>query len=377
VKVALVYDWLNIKIGGGENTFAEISKIYPDADIYCLLYNKTKFDHFFKGRNITSSRLRHLPGFMKKNPYLMLPFIKSAVSKFDFEEYDLVISVSSAWVKNIKVARPTIHICYCYSPARMIWDSWPKYLDTQKIGPFRIGPISKFLITRMVSKIRLWDFYSSDSVDSFIAISNHIQNRIIKFYKRKSALVYPPVVMGKGSLVPNNKREYFLVLSSLSKYKNIDVAIRACIKNNKKLVIVGDGPDKSRLTDIAKDSKNIVFVGRVDDDKKWHYHKNAMALIFTSIEDFGIAPVEAMSVGTPVIALKGGGLSETVKSGVNGVFYDDVSSLDTVLSNFETSNFRPEKVRSSVTQYSIENFKNNFSNTVNSLKDTGRYEKNK
>ena len=167
-----------------------------------------------------------------------------------------------------------------------------------------------------------------------------------------------------------------MVLSRLSKYKNIDVAIRACIKNNKKLVIVGDGPDKSRLTDIAKDSKNIVFVGRVDDDKKWHYHKNARALIFTSIEDFGIAPVEAMSVGTPVIALKGGGLSETVKSGVKGVFYDDVISLDTVLSNFETSNFSPEKVRSSVTQYNIENFKNNFSNTVNSLKDTGRYEKN-
>lgn len=376
MKVALVYDWLNIKIGGGENTFVEIANIYPEADIYCLLYNQTKFDHLFGGRNIITSRLQHLPSFMKNNPYLMLPFIKSAVSRFDFKQYDLVISVSSAWVKNIKVSSPTIHICYCYSPARMISDSWPKYLDTQKIGPFGIGPISRFFITRMVSKIRLWDFYSSDSVDSFIAISKHIQNRIKKYYKRKSSLVYPPVIMYKGSLVPNSKREYFLVLSSLSKYKNIDIAIRACIKNNKKLVIVGDGPDKPRLMDIAKGNENIVFTGRVDDDQKWHYHKNAKALIFTSIEDFGIAPVEAMSAGTPVIALSGGGLSETVKSGVNGLFYDNVSVLDTILSKFDVTKFVPGKIRSSAIKYSIDNFKSSFSSEVNNLKNKGKYEKN-
>lgn len=375
MKVALVYDWLNIKIGGGETTFIEISKLYPEADIYCLVYNRAKFDKFFKNRKITTSRLQKLPSFVKKRPQFMLPFIRKAVDGLDVDKYDLVISVSSAWVKNIKVNDKATHICYCYSPARMIWDNWPKYLDTQKIGPFRLGAISRFIITRMVSKIRLWDFYATNNVDSFIAISKHIKSRIDKFYKRQSTVVYPPVTMGREPLVPIDKREYFLILSSLSQYKNIDVAIRACIKEGKRLIIVGDGPDKARLMDIAKGHKNIVFTGRVDEDKKWEYHKKAKALIFPSIEDFGIAPVEAMSVGTPVIALQGGGLSETVIENINGTFYKEDSDLSTALKGFDSNQFSPEKIRSSVLGYGTNHFKNNFLHEIDRLSKKGKYEK--
>lgn len=373
MKVALVYDWLNIKIGGGETTFIEISKLYPEADIYCLVYNKDKFDAFFKNRKITTSRLQKLPNFVKKRPQFMLPFIRKAVDRLDIDKYDLVISVSSAWVKNIKVGSKSTHICYCYSPARMIWDSWPKYLDTQKIGPFRLGAVSKFIITRMVSKIRLWDFYATNNVDSFIVISEHIKSRVDKFYKRQSTVVYPPVTMGREPLVPINKREYFLALSSLSQYKNIDVAIRACIKEDKRLIVVGDGPDKARLMDIAKGNKNIVFTGRVDENKKWEYHKNAKALIFPSIEDFGIAPVEAMSVGTPVIALQGGGLSETVVENVNGVFYKSDADLVRVLKGFASNKFSPDKIRSSVLDYDTNNFKNNFLHEIQRLSKKDKY----
>lgn len=375
MKVALVYDWLNVKVGGGETTFIEISKLYPEADIYCLVYNQSKFQKYFENRHIKTSRLQKLPNFIKKRPQFMLPFIKNTVNNLNLKGYDLVISVSSAWVKNIRVDDKTIHICYCYSPARMIWDSWPKYLDTQKIGPLRLGAISRFFITKMVSKIRLWDFYSTEHVDGFIAISKFIQGRITKFYRRKSELVYPPVILGEGILVPSNKRDYFLILSSLSSYKNIDIAIKACMECNKKLVIVGDGPDKKRLMNIAGNNKNIEFAGRVDEDKKWEYHKHAKALIFPSIEDFGIAPVEAMSVGTPIIALKGGGLSETVQDKISGIFYNDYKSLTVVLNNFETYSFIPNKVRNSAMQYDIDKFNTNFVHKVSKLYKLGKYEK--
>ena len=377
MKIALVYDWLNTKIGGGETTFAEIAKLYPNADIHCLVYNEEKFGDFFNNREIRTSKLQKLPSFIKKRPQYMLPFVKRAVRGFDFASYDLVISVSSAWVKNIQIAGDTKHICYCYSPARMIWDSWPRYLETQKIGLFKIGPISKFLITKMVSNIRLWDFYSTDGVDGFIAISEHIKQRIEKFYRRESEVVYPPVAMGKAPLVAANKREYFLILSSLSRYKNIDIAIKACIEADRKLVVVGDGPDKQRLKDIARNNPKIVFTGRVDEDSKWRYHKNAKALIFPSIEDFGIAPVEAMSVGTPVIALRGGGLIETITDGVSGIFYDDIDGLVNILKDYKGSDFSPQKIRSLATKYATKKFQSDFKRAIDKLNKLGKYEKRK
>ena len=380
MKVALVYDWLNVKVGGGETTFVEITKLYPDADIFALVYNSNKFKHFFKNRTIYTSRLQKLPGFIKNRPYLMLPFIKKAVSKLNFDGYDMVISVSSAWVKNIDVDKSTVHICYCYSPARMIWDSWPKYLDTQKIGPFKLGPVSKFVITRMVSKIRLWDFYNTSNVDGFIAISKYISARISKFYHRESELVYPPVVMGDKSLINSGPKEYFLILSSLSRYKNIDVAIDACIETNSRLIVVGDGPDLERLEKIAnkknQNNNNIEFAGSVHDDKKWEYYAGAKALIFPSIEDFGIAPVEAMSVGTPIIALRGGGLSETVTEGISGVFYKNSADLASRLKTFDVSKFSPTNIRSSVEKYDIDNFKKDFVEKIDYLSDKGKYENN-
>ena len=374
MKVALVYDWLNVKIGGGETTFVEISKLYPDADIFCLVYNEDKFKHFFRNKTINTSRLQKFPKFIKKRPYLMLPFIRKAVNRLNIDGYDMVISVSSAWVKNISVDKSTIHICYCYSPARMIWDSWPEYLDTQKIGPFKLGPVSKFVVTRLVSKIRLWDFYNTDNVDGFVAISKHIKARIAKFYHRESELVYPPVVMGNKSLINSGHKEYFLVLSSLSQYKKIDVAINACIKTNSKLIIVGDGPDLDRLKKIAKNNNNIEFVGSVHDDKKWKYYAGAKALVFTSIEDFGIAPVEAMSVGTPVIALRGGGLLETVIEGTSGIFYENDADLTEKLKTFDKIEFSSDKIRSSVEKYDIANFNKNFVKKIDYLRDKGKYE---
>lgn len=368
MKVALVYDWLNVKIGGGEQTFFEIAKLYPDADIFCLVYNKKLFAKHFKDKTINTSRLNRFPRFIKKRPYLLLPYIQKSVDKLDFTGYDLVISVSSAWVKNITVPTGTCHISYCYSPARMIWDSWPKYLDTQKFGPFKLGAINRFIITRRVSKLRLWDFYQSKNVDSFIAISQYISERINKYYHRSSSLIYPPV---KIFTLPqkNYPRDYFLCVSTLSQYKNIELVIRAFARLGKKLIIAGDGPDRKRLEAIAAGNTNIKFVGRVSQTEKIDLLQKAKAFIFPSVEDFGIAPVEALSTGTPVIALKGGGLLETVEEGKTGVFFDqpNIESLSKAIQTFEQTKFDTKLLHSSAEQFSEAHFRSEFPNMVAKL----------
>lgn len=366
MKIAIAYDWLNIKSGGGEATLEQILKIYPSADLHCLVYNPNKFSSITAGHKVVTSRLQRFPGFMKKNPNLLLPFISGAVDAMSFEGYDLVISVSSAWVKNITVPKNTKHICYCFSPARMIWDSWPKYLDGQKIGPFKVGPISKFFITKKVSKIRLWDYYHSAGVDEFVAISKYIGKRIKKYYGRNSELVYPPVetvaTKEKGT------KDYYLVLSVLSQYKNIELAIDAFSKNGRKLIIAGDGPDAARLANLARDFNNISLVGRVDDEEKWRLLAGAKALIFVSIEDFGITPVEALGVGTPVIALSGGGLTETINSN-NGVFFHKptAESLDSAIKKLEKTSFDTHRVELSAKSFSASSFAMNFSKAVDKI----------
>lgn len=367
MKVAIAYDWLNVKTGGGEHTLFAIAQLYPDADIHCLVYNKNKFAEYLGSRTIICSRLQRLPGFIKKRPNLMLPFIQKAVDKMDFSGYDLVISVSSAWVKNISVPEGTVHISYCFSPARMLWDSWPGYLDTQKIGPLRLGRLGKFFITKRVSKLRLWDYYSTRNVDEFIAISQYVARRIHKFYGRESSIVYPPVEMPAS--VEMDKSDSYLVLSVLSYYKNIDLVIRAFKKNKKQLIIAGDGPDKQRLMELVGNSTNITFTGRVSDKQKAILMARAKAFVFPSLEDFGIAPVEALASGTPVIALKGGGLQETVAEDKTGVFFDQptVESLNKAIARFEKLTFSPKKLRSTATKFSRKNFDDNFVATTTTL----------
>jgi len=377
MKIAIAYDWLNTKSGGGEATLKQILTLYPAADLYCLVYNPAKFADLAAGHRVVTSRLQRFPAFMQKNPSLLLPFITRAVDNFNFQDYDLVISVSSAWVKNITIGKNTKHICYCFSPARMIWDSWPKYLDSQKLGPLKIGPVSRFFITKLVSKIRLWDYYHSQGVDEFIAISKYISGRINKYYGRTSLVVYPPVeLVTSVAKASKDPKDYYLILSVLSRYKNIELAIKAFSENGLQLLVAGDGPDSSRLKNLAKGHKNIKFLGRVGHDKKWLLLAQAKALLFVSIEDFGIAPVESIAAGTPVVALSGGGLAETINSN-NGIFFEQnsVASLNKTIKQFQLKSFDTAKIRLSAQSYSSESFEHNFSLAVEKIVKGSRDEK--
>lgn len=331
MKIAILHDWLNQKVGGAENVLFDLAEMYPKADIYTLVYNRRKFKNYLSGRKIRTSRLQWLPWFIKSRPKLMLPFVKKAVEKLDLNGYDLVISSSSAWVKNVNLSKSSRHICYCYSPARMLWDSWPGYIKDMKLGP-----IGGFYVTKLCSELRLWDYYKSQSGIEFIAISEHVAERIRKFYHQASIVVYPPVDVDKFE-PGQQKSDYYLIISVLAKYKNIDLAIRAFKKNGKKLIIAGDGPDKSRLESLAAGRKNIQLLGRVDEEKKRELFRGARGFIFPSSEDFGITMVESIASNTAVIAYRSGGAKEIVKEGSTGLFFDEqtLESLAHAVMQFE------------------------------------------
>ena len=326
MKVAIIHDWLNTKIGGAEAVFFELAQIYPEADLYALICDYQKFGNFLGGRRVRTSSLQNLPDFLKRQPKLLLPFIERAVNKIDLSSYDLVISSSTAWVKNVNVGKNTKHVCYCHSPARMLWDSWPKYLDTQSVGRFKLGPIGKYFVSKLVSDLRLWDYHASKNVDLFIGNSKYIAGRIKKYYRRNAVVVYPPVATelfdGQYKTI---KQDFYLILSVLSQYKNIELAIEAFACNKKPLVIAGSGPDELRLRELAKNAPNISFVGRVSQSRKVELLRQSKGFIFPGVEDFGITPVEAMAAGTPVIALNEGGVRETVIDMKTGVFFDDAT----------------------------------------------------
>lgn len=334
MKIAIVHDWLNQKVGGGENVVFELAELYPQADIFTLVYNPKKFDQYLANRTIIESRLRYFPNFIKKRPKFLLPFIKNAIGNWSFDDYDVVISTSSAWAKNINFNKPTRHICYCFSPARMLWDSWPKYMTNQELGAIR-----SFYITRLVSKLRLWDYYQAQNGTEFIAISDYIATRIQKYYHQTSKVLYPPAALAKYVDLKTPKEGYYLVLSVLAKYKNIELAINSFKASGHKLVIAGDGPDSHRLQILADGADNISFTGRVSDAKKRSLLAAAKGFVFCSIEDFGITMVESIAAGTGVIALRGGGANEIIRDGQTGVFFDSPNeeSLNRAIVRYEAT----------------------------------------
>ncbi len=357
MKIALVHDWLGDRVGGAEQVFFELAAHYPEADLFALTYNQKKFAPYLGLRPVRTSFLNRLPGFIKQRPALLLPLMRRAVLSLKFKGYDLVITNSTAWVKNIQVSEDTKHLSYCHSPARMLWDSWPQYLGWQHIGPFKLGPVSRFLITRWASRLRLWDFYSTERIDMILGNSRYIAGRIKKYCGRAAPVLYPPVEQLDAVSQPR-RGDYYLVLSVLSRYKQVDLAITAFKSSSRQLVIAGDGPDRQRLELLADGAPNIRFEGRVSTLRKQELMREARGFIFPSVEDFGITPVEAMSVGTPVIALRAGGLKETVEEGVSGHFYGapTADALRAAIENCDGMKWDRAKIRASAQRFNRDSF---------------------
>ncbi|MBP9827447.1 glycosyltransferase [Candidatus Saccharibacteria bacterium] len=351
-KILIVYDWLNTKDGGGEQVLYEILDLYPTADVSVLIYNKAKFQSKIGDRAVKTSYLNYFPGFMKRHPELLLPFIKRAVERIDTKGYDQVIAISSAWVKNVRLHGSTRMLVYCFSPARMLWDYWPRAM-TERTN----NPIIKFFVTMIASKLRVWDYMTSqDPRRKFVAISKLVARRIRKFYHREANVIYPPVTIPPDQ--PVEKGRDYVMISVLAPYKQIDIAIKAFAGTKRSLIIAGDGPDRERLHALAERHTNVRLLGRVSRADKIRLLRSARAFIFTSIEDFGIAPVEAMACSTPVIALRGGGVSETVIEPTTGLFFNvpTVEALREALDRAEAMSWSPQTIRRRALRYSQSHF---------------------
>ena len=361
MKTALLIDWLNTKRGGGEAVLLELADLYPHADIFTLIYNSELYPEL-SDRTVKTSFLQKMPRWLKKRSRYLLPLIPTAVEQLDLSEYDLVISCSSAWVKSVITKPETTHICYCYSPSRMLWDYWPQYIDEQ-----RVGPIRRAAIHILTSRIRVWDYLSSSRVDYWIPISQTVAERIKKFYRTEpQAVIYPGANISRFTLT-KDKDDYFVSVGSLATYKRIDVAIHACNELEEKLIIAGDGPERARLHEMA--GPTIEFLGRVSDDKKAEIVARGKAFIFPGLEDFGITPVEAMASGTPVIAYGQGGVSETVIDGKTGIFFDEISkeSLIEAIHRFKKAKFNLEDMESRAKEFSTERFEKEITSTIDKL----------
>ena len=344
-RIAIVHEKL-VRLGGAERVVKMLSDLFPEAPIYTTLYDEKVCGRDFPSQKIRVSPLQKWWKFFGKRDKFFLPFFPRAVESWDFSEYDIILSSSSAFVHGILVPLETKHICYCHSPMRYAWDYSNEYLDSYP-------PFFRILIRSFLKKIRMWDQLASLRPDRYVANSKIVSERITKYYRRESEVLFPPVDIDRFSS-EKKRHSFFLVLSALQSFKRIDMVIDAFKKNGLPLVIAGTGTEENALKKRAEGAKNITFLGRVSDEKARDLLETCQAFLFPGEDDFGITPVEAMASGAPVIAFGKGGVLETVLPKETGIFFDEQSpeSLQSALDDFETISFDPKKGRKRAEEFS-------------------------
>lgn len=359
IKVALVHEFLT-QYGGAERVLEALLEIFPNADIHTLVYDKEKMSKYFGKYSIKTSFLQKMPLGVKKYKWY-LPFMPKAIESFDLDNYDLVLSDASAFAKGVITKKPTVHICYCHTPTRYLWQETDFYLKTAGI-PAVIQPF----MPPVIKALRKWDCKAAQRPDYIIANSRTVQERIKKYYKRDSSVIYPFVNTDNFSINKEIK-DFFLIAGRMVPYKRNDIVIEAFNQlTDKHLKVVGAGYGLDELKKLAK-SDNIEFTGRVSDEELKKYFATCRAFIFAAEEDFGITPLEAMASGRPVIAYGAGGATETVKSDVTGLFFKEqtAASLINTIKNFNYKDYDSKKIREHSLSFNKEIFINNIKKFIN------------
>ncbi len=378
MKVALVHDYLT-EYGGAERVLEAIHEIWPHAPVYTSIYDNTSALHsaeVFDGKwDIRVSALQKFPfvRWLSKQYTFFYPLV---FEHFDLSEYDVIISDGTIWSKGVLTTPEQLHIHYCHTPARFLYH-YPAESSRRDVWYYRP-------VVRMLDHyLRVWDFESAQRPDFIVANSKTVAERVRKFWRREAEVIYPPVSVGQRSAADSSEPRsdeglrarlfssadaYFLVVSRLSAYKNVHLAIETCNKLNLPLVIVGTGREEERLKAMAclpagRPGENVKFMNFVKDSELSKLYKHCRALIFpTSDEDFGIVPVEAMAHGKPVIALRSGGVQETVVEGKTGIFFNDptVASLTAAIQQFNNLTIRPEDCVAQAAKFSKGRFQEEF-----------------
>jgi glycosyltransferase involved in cell wall biosynthesis len=345
-RVALVHDWLT-GMRGGEKCLELLCEMFPRADVYTLVHRRGSVSATIESHPIRESWLARLPGG-RRFYRALVPLYPRAVESFDLSRYDLVVSTSHCAAKGVLTRADTFHLCYCFTPVRYFWDLYPEYF-----GPGRSGPLARLMAPIVAHRFRLWDRLSADRVDRFVAISRHVASRIAKHYRRGADVVYPPVdarAFTPGPGAPLREGAPYLVVSALVPYKGVDLAVLAAKRLGAPLRVVGTGPEAARLRRLAGPS--VRFDGWLPPDALREAYRSARALLQPHEEDFGIAPLEAMACGTPVIALRRGGGGEVVAPGT-GLLFDErsVDGLVEALRSFDPRAYDPAALRARAMEF--------------------------
>lgn len=330
MKVAIVHDWL-VNYGGAERVVEQMLKMYPDADIFTLVYDKKKMGKIFPEEKVHPSFIQKIPKATKLYTKF-LSLMPKAFESFDLTSYDLVIASSSCCAKGVITSPNTAFVAYIHSPMRYAWDLYYDYF-------MNAGILTRFFMKRQMPAIRQWDFLSSQRINTLVANSSYIKKRIKKFWNRDSKVIFPPVDVDR--LSPNNlpAEDFYVVFSRFVSYKRVDLAIKACGQLGKKLIVIGSGSQESELKTLASKYRkaDIKFTGRINDEEVKVYLQKCRAMIFSAEEDFGIIPVECQACGRPVIAFGKGGALETVNENTTGIFFQEQNeeSLKEAIVRFE------------------------------------------
>lgn len=349
MRAAIVHYWL-VNMRGGEKVLEGLCRLLPEADIFTLYYDPERVSPFLRSRRIQASFLNPLRRYYRT----LLPLAPMALEHFDLRGYDLVLSSESGPAKGVLTATGTRHVCYCHTPMRYLWDLYPAYSRDWTRSALKraaMAPLSHYL--------RMWDYASAARVDEFIANSIHVQRRIFKIYRREAAVVYPPVEVESFYCRP--AAGYYLIVSELVRYKQLDYAVRWFTRSGRRLLVAGDGPEYGPLREMGGGS--VEFCGRVPDQQLREILSRCRALVMPGEEDFGITAVEALASGKPVIALGRGGVLESVPA-YGGVFYGVASetALGEAVERFEAleGEFAGLRLQNAASKFSASNFEENM-----------------
>ena len=361
-KVAIVTDWLTT-YGGAEKVVLTVSEIFPEAPIFTSQYSEKEVD-WFSNKQVKTGWLNIFPAKMRKIlPVGRVLYFRNLGKKL--KDFDVIISICCAESKGLNLSEKQLHISYLQGPPiQYYWGMYDDYVNNPGFG--KLSFLVRFFFKILVNPLRKNDFKLAQKPDFLIANSSYSKDEILKYYKRDASVIFPPVEVDKFKL-ERNKKDYYITTSRQVNWKKLDLAVEAFSKNGKKLVLVGGGAEHQKLVELAGGAKNIEFIPRISDSIELSkIVAEAKGFVFPSLEPFGIAPIEALATGTPVLAFNQGGAQDYIKDGENGIFFDKQSSsaILKAVEKFEKTSFDAKKVSESAKKFSKENFKKNFEEEI-------------